>query len=119
VFKGAVYFGLMLNLVLTIFLFKYIGSPEKKFIQFLDRYPLWIALYVLILLFCLAAPLHHDRWVYWISLILLVNFSADTFAWFFGKNFGRHKLMPLISLKKTVEGALGGLISSVILGSVF
>jgi len=42
-------------------------------------------------------------------LLVWVN---DTFAYLIGKNFGRQKLFPRISPKKTVEGFLGGLFFS-------
>lgn len=47
------------------------------------------------------------------NLYLLVFFGAwvpDTFAYFTGKLFGRHKLIPDVSPKKTVEGAIGGVV---------
>ena len=37
---------------------------------------------------------------------------SDTFAYFAGINFGKHKLCPAISPNKTVEGALGGIFGS-------
>ena len=39
---------------------------------------------------------------------------TDTFAYFVGRKFGRHKLCPKISPKKTVEGAVGGFVLSVV-----
>ncbi|ABN52232.1 MAG TPA: phosphatidate cytidylyltransferase [Hungateiclostridium thermocellum] len=43
-------------------------------------------------------------------LIFIGAFSTDTMAYFSGLFFGKHKLMPAISPKKTVEGAIGGVI---------
>jgi len=42
----------------------------------------------------------------------LVTWATDTGAYLFGVAFGRHKLIPRISPKKTVEGAVGGLIAA-------
>ncbi len=49
-------------------------------------------------------------------LLLLLNFSSvcDMGAYFTGVTIGKHKLCPQISPKKTVEGAVGGIVSSVI-----
>lgn len=50
-------------------------------------------------------------------LILLILFSAcmtDTFAYFVGSALGKHKLCPEISPKKTVEGAIGGVMGCII-----
>lgn len=49
-------------------------------------------------------------------LLLLLNFSSicDTGAYFTGVIIGKHKLCPAISPKKTIEGAVGGIIWSMI-----
>ncbi|MCL2837972.1 MAG: phosphatidate cytidylyltransferase [Oscillospiraceae bacterium] len=43
-------------------------------------------------------------------LIFLGAFMTDTFAYFVGVLFGKHKLCPNISPKKTIEGAIGGIV---------
>jgi phosphatidate cytidylyltransferase len=52
----------------------------------------------------------------WIYLVLAITWIQDTAAYFVGKNMGRHKMAPLLSPKKTWEGAVGGLIGSVLAG---
>lgn len=50
----------------------------------------------------------------WVLLAMLVAWLSDTLAYFSGKLFGKRKLYPKLSPKKTVEGALGGLFGSVL-----
>ena len=52
-------------------------------------------------------------------LILLTAFGTDIFAYFSGYLFGKHKLCPAISPKKTIEGSVGGTIGSVALCTAF
>jgi len=49
----------------------------------------------------------------WIFLVLTVTWLSDTGAYFSGRALGRHKLYPSISPGKSVEGAVGGLASSI------
>ncbi|MEO5970410.1 MAG: phosphatidate cytidylyltransferase [Bdellovibrionia bacterium] len=51
--------------------------------------------------------------VEWVVLFLLIVFAGDTGAYFAGMKYGKHKLYPAISPKKTVEGAIGGIVSGV------
>ncbi len=50
----------------------------------------------------------------WVLLSMFIAWFSDTGAYFAGRAFGRHKLYPKLSPKKTVEGALGGLAGSVV-----
>ncbi len=52
-------------------------------------------------------------WLIWIVFILA--FSSDTFAYFSGKFFGKRKLAPILSPNKTIEGAIGGIIGSMLM----
>ena len=49
-----------------------------------------------------------------IFFVLLITWMGDTTAYYGGKGFGKHKLAPAISPKKTVEGAIIGLIGSIV-----
>ncbi|MBQ6714738.1 MAG: phosphatidate cytidylyltransferase [Clostridia bacterium] len=67
---------------------------------------------------CLGSIINSINGIYY--LLLLINFSSvcDMGAYFIGVNFGSHKLCPEISPKKTVEGALGGILSSIIISFI-
>lgn len=62
----------------------------------------------------LGGIIMHKHGIYY--LLLLINFASvcDMGAYFVGSFFGKHKLCPNISPKKTVEGAVGGVASSII-----
>lgn len=44
----------------------------------------------------------------WVLLVLIMTMLCDSCAYFIGTAFGRHRLYPAISPKKSIEGALGG-----------
>ena len=50
--------------------------------------------------------------------MLAVPLIADTFAYFVGRSFGRHKLAPSVSPNKTWEGAFGAVASGILTGVV-
>lgn len=54
-----------------------------------------------------------------IWLVLLSAFCTDIFAYFSGYFLGKHKLCPNLSPKKTIEGAVGGTLGSVICCGLF
>lgn len=49
----------------------------------------------------------------WLYVVLLATWSNDTFAYFAGRAFGKHKLYEKVSPKKTWEGFAGGAVGSV------
>lgn len=52
----------------------------------------------------------------WVWLVILGAWGNDTLAYFSGRQFGKHKLWPRLSPKKTWEGFFGGLLGSLIGG---
>jgi phosphatidate cytidylyltransferase len=51
---------------------------------------------------------------HWLLFALLVNWAGDTGAYFAGRAFGKHKLAPEVSPKKTWEGAAASVVASVV-----
>ena len=54
-----------------------------------------------------------------VLLPVLLTWGTDIGAYVFGRTFGRRKLIPSVSPGKTVEGALGGLVSAVVICLVY
>ncbi len=54
-----------------------------------------------------------ENGIFLVWLPFLCAWMTDTFAYFGGRFFGRHKLCPEISPKKTVEGAISGIIGAI------
>lgn len=82
---------------------------KNKFLQFL------IAVIVLGPLWVSVDLLHQTNRLLLFYPIMLVCF-ADTAAYFVGSHWGKHKLLPQVSPKKSVEGLIGGLIVGSIAG---
>lgn len=60
--------------------------------------------------FVLMADLEHAR--LYMFLPFVCAFTSDAFALFAGMRFGKHKLAPHLSPKKTVEGSVGGFLGA-------
>ena len=81
-----------------------------------------------VITFCFYSLIHLKRMlpfaeyrydaIYFILLILCFAWGGDTAAYFAGRAFGRHKLAPIVSPHKTVEGAVGGVLGSMAAGCV-
>ncbi len=51
--------------------------------------------------------------------LILATYATDTMAYFSGYKFGKHKMIPKISPKKTWEGALGGYLGGFIVSLIY
>ena len=81
-----------------------------------------------VITFCFYSLIHLKRMlpfaqfrydaIYFILLILCFAWGGDTSAYFAGRALGRHKLAPIVSPHKTVEGAVGGVLGSMAAGCV-
>ena len=76
-----------------------------------------LGLFYFVLFLYPAIPVRYDFGhrigMQWILLLLSVIWAGDTFALLAGKAFGKHLLAPVLSPKKTYEGAVAGLLGGV------
>lgn len=88
----------------------------------LGKYPLkeiavnFVAVVYLPVTMCTAVLLRSsiEDGMWFLYLLLIIQWFTDSGAYLLGSAFGRHKLMPKVSPKKSVEGAVGGIIVAVI-----
>ena len=57
--------------------------------------------------------------IYMVWLIFISSWICDTCAYLAGMAFGKHKLAPVLSPKKSVEGAIGGVVGSAAVRALF
>lgn len=109
--------GVALNIILLFYLF--LSRMDSDFFKgLLEKYSFVISVFVLFPFCSLASLLFYGKWIQLIVVIMFINFGMDTGAWFFGKNFGKHKLWPKVSPNKTIEGLLGGALTAGLLGTL-
>ena len=104
---------LLATLVCTISVPLFSGSPLEQSLRD-GAMTLFGLLYLGLTLSTLAMTrlLPQGEWL--IFFLLMVTWASDTGAYYIGTLYGRHRLAPRISPKKTVEGLVGGLISAII-----
>ena len=64
-----------------------------------------------------AGYTHHEG-VYFVGLGFACSWFTDTFAYLVGRKFGKHKMAPVISPKKSIEGAIGGVVFTAVMNVI-
>ena len=98
------------------FVFIYNNIKQIKFINKGLRYI--IGLFVIVPSFVSLSVLHAYSPALLIYLLVVIAL-ADSGAYFIGKKYGKTKLAPVISPKKTIEGLWGGLLISATTAGVY
>jgi phosphatidate cytidylyltransferase len=65
------------------------------------------------------AELLRLRSIHWLFFALALNWFGDSVAYYTGRAFGKHRLAPVISPKKSWEGAMGAVVGSVVFGVIY
>lgn len=97
--------------------FTFSDQPPEQLEEFIFRF-LFLFFYLGVLPSFVLQTILLPAGAAWFLFHMTVVFAGDTFAYFVGKKWGRRPLLPSVSPKKTCEGALGGLLGSVILGVI-
>ena len=107
---------LALNLVLVGLISTFIYKSKPSVVNIIPKQVQGIV-YIPFLLSFLVSIRRGPDGMTWIFLLLAVIFAGDVSAYYVGSYFGRHKLNPAISPGKTIEGAIGGLVGNLLVGS--
>jgi len=104
-------------LLVTGTLFAMLAICMRKEPRWMDAavsiYPIYTVFFPLALLLLLFRSDFQPHGEQLIILVLIIAYLGDTMAYFVGSFWGKHKLCPSVSPKKSVEGAVAGLVASV------
>ncbi|MGL4736982.1 MAG: phosphatidate cytidylyltransferase [Cellulosilyticaceae bacterium] len=110
----AMYCAVLIVIAMVVMVFKY---PKYHIIDITLTLlgPLYVALLIGFIITVRALP--YGEFFVW--FIFISAWGSDTCAYFAGMFFGKHKLAPHLSPKKTIEGAIGGAIGAVIIAVIY
>lgn len=103
-----------LALFLTIFVFAY---PKYKANQIFSA--MFGLIYVGIMISAVYTTRMLSFGIYLVWLIFICSWGSDTCAYCIGVLFGKHKLAPVLSPKKSIEGAIGGIFGASLIALIY
>jgi phosphatidate cytidylyltransferase len=124
--KNAVYLLLIINVFVNLFLLKDV-LWTSKIPMFEKKKYITVIFYIISgFVFLTLIPVQDLESIYnknnfrshIIIAVFVLMWANDTFAYLIGSKFGKHKLMPRVSPKKTVEGFFGGMLGALGVGFV-
>lgn len=112
-------YGMMaLIAALVILMFVYVFS-YPKYIAGDVMAAFFGVIYVAVMLSFIFLTRNLEGGVYHVWLIFLCSWGCDTCAYCVGMLIGKHKMAPVLSPKKSVEGAVGGVLGAALLGGIY
>lgn len=104
--------------VLVILMFVYVFSyPRYQANQVMAAYFGFVYVAVMLSFILLTRNLPDGKFLVW--LIFLCSWGCDTCAYCVGMLIGKHKMAPVLSPKKSIEGAVGGVVGAALLGVIY
>lgn len=76
-------------------------------------------IYVAVMLSYIYKTRNLEGGAWLVGLIFLSSWGSDTCAYCVGVLFGKHKMAPVLSPKKSVEGGVGGVVGAALLGALY
>ena len=114
-------FGYLLEFILVLILISallFVFNHSKIDLKGLLA-PIFSFFYVAIFLSTIYLIYQQYMGAFTIWLVCIAAWGSDTGAYFFGISMGKHKLAPILSPKKTIEGSIGGLLTAAVLSFIF
>lgn len=116
--KDPLYLILVVLMALIGFLFVYVFSfPRIHAAKVMGAYFSFVYAPIMFSFIYLTRELRYGIYLVW--MIFISSWISDTFAYLVGMLLGKHPLAPVLSPKKSIEGALGGIVGSVLCGGLF
>ena len=101
-----------------MFMFVYVFTyPKFKADQVMPAFFGVVYVAVMLSFIYLTRNLPDGKFLVW--LIFSASWGCDTCAYCVGVLFGKHKMAPVLSPKKSVEGAVGGVVGAILLGIIY
>ena len=112
-------FGMMAVIVsMILILFVYVfGYPKYRAEQVMAAFFGVVYVAVMLSFIYLTRNLPDGKFLVW--LIFLCSWGCDTCAYCVGMLIGKHKMAPVLSPKKSIEGAVGGVVGAALLGVIY
>ena len=112
-FRAGEYSSAMMILSIIVLMFVYVFSfPKYNADQVMAAYFGFMYVAVMLSFIYLTRSMIDGKFIVW--LIFLCSWGCDTSAYCVGMLIGKHKMAPVLSPKKSVEGAVGGVIGSAV-----
>lgn len=108
--------AIIISMILILFVYVF-GYPKYHAEQVMAAFFGVIYVAVMLSFIYLTRSLPDGKFLVW--LIFLCSWGCDTCAYCVGVLIGKHKMAPVLSPKKSVEGAIGGVVGAVLLGVAY